>query len=190
MTYLNTAPWPAGVLSNSNQYIGIRMTSPMSSGTEQVLGELHVALTDVTDAVTCLLHTILFARAPGPVRPSEATCQAFPGVAYALCAVGDVGRKVDQAVRALEDSLASSSNFHESVYGGVSSSTSGYGYGGGARGWIVVTFFERKVKKALFGLMSNEEKVVCEKWVLPVQIVQRGGGWLLCGSSVGLRGEY
>lgn len=153
----------------------------MSSGTEHVLGELRVALADVGDAVTCLLHTILFTRAPGPVRPSEATCQAFPGVAYALCAVGDVGRKVDQAVRALEDSLASSSNFHESVYGGVSSSTSGYSYGGGgARGWLVVTFFERKVKKALFGLMSNEEKVVCEKWVLPVQIVQRGGGsWLL-----------
>ncbi|KAF4324485.1 hypothetical protein BBO99_00000153 [Phytophthora kernoviae] len=41
---------------------------------------------------------------------------------------------------------------------------------GANSGYIVVSFFERKVKKALFGLMSNEEKTVFEKWILPVTV--------------------
>ncbi|ETP30876.1 hypothetical protein F442_20197 [Phytophthora nicotianae P10297] len=74
-----------------------------ASWKEHLLDEIPVAAEDVGDAVTCLLHTILFTRAPGPVRPSEATCQAFPNITYALCAVGDVSRKVDHAVRSFEE---------------------------------------------------------------------------------------
>ncbi|KAG6590874.1 DNA-binding HORMA [Phytophthora cinnamomi] len=156
---------------------------------EHLLDEVPVAAEDVGDAVTCLLHTILFTRAPGPVRPSEATCQAFPNITYALCAVGDVSRKVDQAVRGFEEALAllggsaAASSYllgggssvmtpygQPSVHsvGGVGGSSSGVR--GANSGYIVVTFFERKVKKALFGLMSNEEKAVFEKWILPVTV--------------------
>ncbi|KAE9183812.1 hypothetical protein PF005_g21932 [Phytophthora fragariae] len=149
---------------------------------EHLLDEVPVAAEDVGDAVTCLLHTILFTRAPGPVRPSEATCQAFPNITYALCAVGDVSRKVDQAVRSFEEavvllggSAAGSSYlmggssvmtpYGQPSVGGVSSSVRGAN-----SGYVVVTFFERKVKKALFGLMSNEEKTVFEKWILPFTV--------------------
>ncbi|KAG7389830.1 hypothetical protein PHYPSEUDO_009343 [Phytophthora pseudosyringae] len=157
-----------------------------ASWKEHLLDEVPAAAEDVGDAVTCLLHTILFTRAPGPVRPSEATCQAFPNVAYALCAVGDVSRKVDHAVRSFEESvvlgggsLAAGSSY---LLGGSSGAMAPYGQPslgsmaasssvrGANSGYIVVTFFERKVKKALFGLMSNEEKTVFEKWIIPVTV--------------------
>ena len=139
---------------------------------EHVLDAIPVAAEDVGDAVTCLLHTILFTRAPGPVRPSEAACQAFPHITYALCAVGDVSRKVDHAVRSLEESTV--------VVGrGSSNGMAAYGHASRAsmtssshvrQAYVVVTFFERKVKKALFGLMSNEEKTVFETWIVPVTV--------------------
>lgn len=157
---------------------------------DHVLGEICVAPADVGDAVTSLLHTILFARAPGPVRPSEATCHAFPSVTYPLCAVGDVSRKVELAARTFEESVSAaaamgppapygyagaSSYFQQQQYGngGRRGSGSGMGIpsGGSASGCLVIAFFERKVKKALFGLMSNEEKVLFEKWTIPITVV-------------------
>ncbi|KAL3660617.1 hypothetical protein V7S43_014372 [Phytophthora oleae] len=158
-------------------------TVTASSWKEHLLDEIPVAAEDVGDAVTCLLHTILFTRAPGPVRPSEATCQAFPNVTYALCAVGDVSRKVDHAVRSFEESvvlggsLAAGSSYMMggssmmTPYGQPSVNSMGTSNVRGANsGYIAVTFFERKVKKALFGLMSNEEKTVFEKWIIPVTV--------------------
>ncbi|TDH71334.1 hypothetical protein CCR75_004682 [Bremia lactucae] len=147
-----------------------------ASWKEHILDPIPVAAEDVGDAVTCLLHTILFTRAPGPVRPSEATCQAFPNITYALCAVGDVSRKVDHSVRSFEELVVlGGSNF---VMGVSSGMIPAYGQTpltsskvrGATSGYMVVTFFERKVKKALFGLMSNEEKTIFEKWVIPVTV--------------------
>lgn len=166
---------------------GSMMSTGPTPWREHVLDELPCGAEDVGDAVTAILHTILFTRAPGPVRPSEATCQSFPNVSYSLCAVGDVSRKVDLAVKVFEESVVQGA----AVLGGPSVSSgylsgSHYNYqqqqqqpyggseGGASRasgsGCLVVTFFERKVKKALFGLMSNEEKVVFEKWILPVNV--------------------
>ncbi|KAI9992600.1 hypothetical protein PInf_018042 [Phytophthora infestans] len=146
---------------------------------EHRLDEIPVAAEDVGDAVTCLLHTILFTRAPGPVRPSEATCHAFPNITYALCAVGDVSRKVDHAVRSFEEAavlggssyVMGTSNGMMPAYGQPPNKSLGTSNVRGANsGYIVVTFFERKVKKALFGLMSNEEKTVFEKWIIPFTV--------------------
>uniref|UniRef100_A0AAV1TSR8 Autophagy-related protein 101 n=1 Tax=Peronospora matthiolae TaxID=2874970 RepID=A0AAV1TSR8_9STRA len=175
--------------SAASRSIGIgSVAGSTTSWKEHVLDDIPVAAEDVGDAVTCLLHTVLFTRAPGPVRPSEATCQAFPSITYALCAVGDVSRKVDHAVRSLEESvvlggslvaarcssnsIGNTGSAFMTPYGqpflnpaGVSSDVRG-----ATSGYIVVTFFERKVKKALFGLMSNEEKAVFEKWIMPVTV--------------------
>uniref|UniRef100_K3WCJ9 Autophagy-related protein 101 n=1 Tax=Globisporangium ultimum (strain ATCC 200006 / CBS 805.95 / DAOM BR144) TaxID=431595 RepID=K3WCJ9_GLOUD len=162
---------------------------------EHHVNEICVAPADLGDAVTSLLHTILFTRAPGPVRPSEATCHAFPNITYSLCAVGDVSRKVEHAVKSFEESIVAAaamgppmpyghqgSGYYSQTqqpatnhYGGrrrgSGSDALGIPSGGSASGCLVVTFFERKVKKALFGLMSNEEKVLFEKWVVPVTVV-------------------
>ncbi|OWY99845.1 hypothetical protein PHMEG_00029080 [Phytophthora megakarya] len=146
--------------------------APASSWKEHLLDEVPVAAEDVGDAVTCLLHTILFTRAPGPVRPSEATCHAFPNVTYALCAVGDVSRKVDHAVRSFEEAVLAGGSYlmGSSMMTPYGQPVNSVNVRGANSGYIVVTFFERKVKKALFGLMSNEEKTVFEKWILPVTV--------------------
>lgn len=191
-------------LMNSNGATGSNAVSAVSGTTsggsgsppwkEHHVSEICVASGDLGDAVTCLLHTILFTRAPGPVRPSEATCHAFPNITYSLCAVGDVSRKVEHAVKLFEESLVAAAALgppapyghqgggyyspqQQSQYGGRRGSVGGSGgslgipSGGSASGCLVVTFFERKVKKALFGLMSNEEKVLFEKWVVPVTVI-------------------
>ncbi|KAJ0396196.1 hypothetical protein P43SY_001903 [Pythium insidiosum] len=156
------------------------MASPSASTPwrENVLDEIPVNESDLGDAVTCILHTILFTRAPGPVRPSEATCHAFPAITYSLCAVGDVSRKVEQAVKGLEENLLGSSSLQngaDAFFDRRQSATMAQyrreSFSTIATGCIVIAFFERKVKKALFGLMSNEEKVYFEKWVLPVAVV-------------------
>ncbi|CEG45739.1 DNA-binding HORMA [Plasmopara halstedii] len=167
----------AGVASGGGVITG--GTGSAASWREHHLDEIPVAAEDVGDAVTCLLHTILFTRAPGPVRPSEATCQAFPNITYALCAVGDVSRKVEHAVRTFEELVVLGdssyvmgvSNGMVPAYGQPTIKSVGTSNVRGANsGYIMVKFFERKVKKALFGLMSNEEKTIFEKWIIPVTI--------------------
>jgi autophagy-related protein 101 len=43
--------------------------------------ELHANLLD--EGLSSLLHTILFVRAPGPVRPQDAHCQKLAPLTYA-----------------------------------------------------------------------------------------------------------
>jgi hypothetical protein len=177
---------------------------------ELLLDEIPVLETDLSDAISCVLHTILFTRAPGPVRPSEATCIAFPNITYSKCAVGDVGKKVDMAIQQFEQqcisnhpshlhsnantmnhNMSSSNHRYHHSYSSTSSSSVSQGTGSSpttffttnkfsnsssvtntksGNGILVVGFFERKVKKALFGLMSNEEKIYFEKWILPINV--------------------
>ncbi|KAK1944478.1 hypothetical protein P3T76_004390 [Phytophthora citrophthora] len=97
--------------------------------------------------------------------------------------LGDVSRKVDHAVRGFEESvvLGGSLAAGSSYMMGGSSMVTPYGQPsvnsmgtsnvrGANSGYIAVTFFERKVKSALFGLMSNEEKTIFEKWIIPVTV--------------------
>ena len=43
--------------------------------------ELHSTLYE--EALACLLHTILFVRAPGPVKPEDAHCTRLAPLTYA-----------------------------------------------------------------------------------------------------------
>ncbi|KAI9895550.1 hypothetical protein PsorP6_019319 [Peronosclerospora sorghi] len=136
----------------------------LSSATwkEFILDEIPVAEEDVGDAIRCLLHTVLFTRAPGPVRPSEATCQAFPNITQCWGGALVTGSSYTMGTN----------NRHLTPYGQPSANNyiDASNIRGANCGYIVIIFFERKVKKALFGLMSNEEKTVFEKWILPVTV--------------------
>ncbi len=35
---------------------------------------------------------------------------------------------------------------------------------------VVVSFFQRRVKNSLFGIVYSEEKVVWEQWIIPVNL--------------------
>ncbi|ETV73241.1 hypothetical protein H257_11788 [Aphanomyces astaci] len=131
-------------------YPGKLANATSSTGVTHELEELRVGVSELAECVACLLHTILFTRAPGPVRPAEAHCRFRP-ITYAYCPVAEVTRKVDAAIVQFQRHMTR----HHS--------------GGGHR--ITVMFFETRVNKALFGLVQNEEKVVWEKWTLPIRVL-------------------
>ncbi|CBN79615.1 conserved unknown protein [Ectocarpus siliculosus] len=116
---------------------------------EHVLEELELHEYYVRDALQCLLHTILFVRAPGSLRPRESHCENF-GLSFARCGARDVDVAVDGA---LEDFWRSLRPAGPDL----------------SKGWIAVSFFMRREKKS-FGLFLKEEKVVWEQWVVPVLV--------------------
>ncbi|CAB1096936.1 unnamed protein product [Ectocarpus sp. CCAP 1310/34] len=116
---------------------------------EHVLEELELHEYYVRDALQCLLHTILFVRAPGSLRPRESHCENF-GLSFARCGARDVDVAVDRALEEFWRSLRPA---------GPDLS----------KGWIAVSFFMRREKKS-FGLFLKEEKVVWEQWVVPVLV--------------------
>ena len=123
----------------------------MSNCVEHLLGEVAVSAPLVRELVGAVLHTILFCRAPGPCRPSTGHAEHF-GVAFARCSDLSITRAVDTAV----DQLLTG----KLVAAGPELS----------KGGLVLSFFERRTTTALFGLVSNEERVVWEQWVLPVLV--------------------
>mmetsp|Transcript_14755 Transcript_14755/g.44418 ORF Transcript_14755/g.44418 Transcript_14755/m.44418 type:complete len:205 (+) Transcript_14755:268-882(+) len=118
--------------------------------TEHSLDEVEVEQWRMKEMLSAILHTILFVRAPGPVRPTEATLDRFDK-AYATCGTEDIDRAVDESIDGLMTSLE----------------PAGPELG---KGCMVLSFFEKRVTAQLFGLVSNEEKVVWEQWRIPVLI--------------------
>lgn len=107
----------------------------------------------VREALLCVLHTILFCRAPGPFRPQTVHANHFD-LAYSRVGVASVTRTVERAVSSLT---------HELVPAGPEL----------YKGAIVLNFFERRQSRSLFGLVSNEEKIIWEQWTTPVLVSTR-----------------
>jgi autophagy-related protein 101 len=116
------------------------------------LPELELRHNNVRECLQCLLHTLLFLRAPGPVAPVDVDLESFSHTYVKIGAVPDVDRQVDAA---LDDLLSRGL----SAIGPELSA-----------GTLSVSFFERRVSKALFGLLSSEERFVWEVWHLHVVV--------------------
>lgn len=114
---------------------------------EHVLEEIPVCLNELGDALRCILHSILFARAPGAVRPSEMTCDFF-NITYARAGLRDVDRRVNTAVTLMKKTIQPLRICK-----------------------LQILFFERQVKTMFLGFMSNEERSICEKWIIPISLV-------------------
>ncbi|CAN0054556.1 unnamed protein product [Scytosiphon promiscuus] len=117
---------------------------------EHVLEELELHEYYVRDALQCLLHTILFVRAPGSLRPREVGARGSTVASGRACGARDVDVAVDGA---LEDFWGSLRPAGPDL----------------SKGWIAVSFFMRRVQRS-FGLFLKEEKVVWEQWVIPVLV--------------------
>ena len=125
---------------------------------EHKLPELELATNQVREALQCLLHTILFIRAPGPVVPQDVHCEGFD-LTYTRIAETGAGnngtgeknsnpilgekRNVDKKVNdAIELFLRSLSHVGPELL----------------QGCLTVSFFERRATQKLF--WSHEEKVM------------------------------
>ncbi|KAL7578226.1 hypothetical protein ACA910_012649 [Epithemia clementina (nom. ined.)] len=127
---------------------------------EQHLPELELSTGQVREALQCLLHTILFIRSPGPVAPRDVECEGL-NVTYtriagndsslsdAIQAESDIDKQVDDAI---ETFLQSLSQIGPELLSGC----------------LTLSFFERRASRQLFGLVSHEERVVWEQWILRV----------------------
>jgi autophagy-related protein 101 len=129
----------------------------MANRFEHVLPELVLQEQHVSDALRCVLHTILFARAAGPIKPRDAHCPSL-GIDYACAgsditwsddSVANVDGQVDASIRELRRRM--------SPAGGDS-----------WRGSIAVQFYEARVTQRAFGLFKSTDKLVWEQWVVPV----------------------
>jgi autophagy-related protein 101 len=150
---------------------------------EHHLPELELATGQVREALQAILHTILFIRSPGPVAPCDVHCEGFD-LTYTRIAndatnkssssaggspssqqnnnVGNDNSKkktqqhyLDQKV---DDSIESFLRTLTQIGPELLS------------GCLTLSFFERRASKQLFGLVSHEEKVVWEQWVLHVVV--------------------
>lgn len=104
---------------------------------------------EAREGLSCILHTVLFCRAPGPFRPQTVHAEHFD-LAYCRVGCASVTRMVDCALDSLlkrESLLSAGPDL--------------------LRGDIVLSFFERKRSTSLFGFVSNEEKVTWEQWTSP-----------------------
>lgn len=104
-----------------------------------------------SEALYCLLHTILFCRAPGPFRPQTVHAEHFKQLSYSRVSCPSVTRKVERAVQSWRDSL---------VPAGPDL----------LKGSLVLSFFEKRTSTSLWGFVSNEEKIVWEQWTTPVLV--------------------
>jgi hypothetical protein len=138
------------------------------------LPELTVESYQLREVLRCVLHTVLFQRALGLVRPREVASDLFD-VSYATC--GDAS-----AERLVEERIAKCCKAFESAVAKLARSGVGAAsIGGGAQGQgatpvarfqVCMGFYQRRVKQVWF--QKSEEKVYWEQWQLPLAIVRPG----------------
>ena len=138
------------------------------------LPELESATSHVREALQAILHTILFIRSPGSVAPQDVHCESFRTTytriatesdppplhlqqrppqynSYNRQQQSDLDRKVDDSI---ETFLRTLTPIGPELMAGC----------------LTLSFFERRAKNKLFGLVQQEEKVVWEQWVLRVVV--------------------
>lgn len=117
---------------------------------EHVLPELELATHQVREALQCLLHTIIFLRAPGPVTPHDAHCEGFNLTYVRTTPTGSTEeRRTNEGVETFMRSL---SQVGPELL----------------QGRLTLSFFERRRAQKLF--WSHEEKIVWEQWTIPVLV--------------------
>ena len=159
----------------------------MANRFEHVLPELVLQEQHVSDALRCVLHTILFARAAGPVKPRDAHCPSL-GIDYA-CAGSDITWSDEESVANVDGAVDAS--IRE-----LRRRMSPSGQGDSWRGAIAVQFYEARVTQRAFGLFKSTDKLVWEQWVVPVLMTRSlnssgggsGGRHTLRGGALGGHG--
>lgn len=139
------------------------------------LGHQELHESQAREGVQCLLHTVLFARAPSAVRPRDAYCRSLD-LTFARCGEPDVDKTVDDVLDAFMRALAPAGTFFISACFSVLSSSTRFAVDSCVPGpelskaTLLLSFFERRVSKSFWGFGSTEEKVVWEQWKIPFLI--------------------
>ena len=119
----------------------------MNSETKALEPILLDGLFQVKGVLKCLLHSILFNRSLGNVRPKDCECDLF-NVSYV---------KVD----------------HENIEKAVEIETEKFyqNVKANGKGKMCVSFYTSHSVQSFFGIISTEEKRVFERWFIPISVV-------------------
>lgn len=109
---------------------------------EHTLDEISVGPGEVADVISCLLHTILTTRLPRGVVPTDVSCPSLPAISYPMYADTE---KINRAIKSFESDASASG--------------------------VVVAFYKSKISYMWFGLVSIEEKIYHERWIIPIRVV-------------------
>ncbi|PSC69772.1 Meiotically up-regulated 66 [Micractinium conductrix] len=99
----------------------------------------------VTEVLRLLLHTIIFQRALGPVKPQERDSELFD-VTWVECGDAEVSRRVDEHIAQFLAWLQRNP---------------------GKRGQVCLSFYEKRQRQSWFS--TAEERVYWEQWLIDVQ---------------------
>ncbi|KAL3805522.1 hypothetical protein ACHAWO_000660 [Cyclotella atomus] len=140
------------------------------------LPELESATSHVREALQAILHTILFIRSPGPVAPFDVHCESFR-TTYTRIATGNDSSMFQQAPTSQYSTAGNRQHQQKSeldckVDDSIETFLRSLAPIGPElmAGCLTLSFYERKAKNKLFGLVHQEEKVVWEQWVLRVVV--------------------
>mmetsp|Transcript_4206 Transcript_4206/g.12149 ORF Transcript_4206/g.12149 Transcript_4206/m.12149 type:complete len:214 (-) Transcript_4206:1524-2165(-) len=125
----------------------------MSNCEVNQLAVLELEQHQVKEVLHCLLHTIVFSRALGPVRPQEVDLQLLD-ITYAKC--GDAGADARIAQKVQNCCAWADKN-------------------PGKRTQVVLSFYEKRQKQQWgFTLGKQEERLFWEQWIIDLQVVESG----------------
>lgn len=140
---------------------------------EHHLPELELATGQVREALKAILHTILFIRSPGPVAPLDVHCENF-NLTYSRIAGGSDGSSSRGSSSSSSARNKSNQNHYldKKVDAGIEEFLNSLVQIGPEllSGCLTMSFFERRASKQLFGLVSHEEKIVWEQWIMHVVV--------------------
>lgn len=157
------------------------------------LPEIESATSHVREALQAILHTILFIRSPGPVAPHDVECESFQ-ITYTRIATDDDNpflvnpsshqpyqnshtNQQQQNVVSMQQQQAYNLNTQKSdlerkVDESIETFLRALTPIGPElmAGNLTVSFYERRARQKLFGLVHQEEKVVWEQWMIRVVV--------------------
>lgn len=163
---------------------------------EHHLPELELATGQVREALQAILHTILFIRSPGPVAPQDVHCEGFDmtytRIANDSVSAGTINMNIggnghgngngnNSGIPTVSSSILPPENntnnnnyfldkkVDDAIENFLNKSLKQIGPEL-LSGNLTLSFFERRASKQLFGLVSHEEKVIWEQWVLYVVV--------------------
>lgn len=124
---------------------------------EVSLEEIELHSYCMEDGISVLLHSILFIRAPSVVKPEDYHCKTIPSLTYPRCGPKDVNDSVLDSIKLVRNVSLN----HNSIGPNLSKAI------------LILSFFELREVKGFFGFASSNEKVVFERWRIPIVIDSR-----------------
>ena len=160
-----------------------------------LLSSQELDLYQVREVYRCVLHTILFNRAVGWVRPRDTECEVLNRISYARIDDAALQRNVDKNVDALyaiidkqmhatlqptvTTTTITANNIHAPLSSAAasphtltststSSSSSSSSHPSSVPATFTLSFYESSPSKSWFG--PREDKLYWERWVLPCRV--------------------